>query len=759
MLSATLPRLGNQPVLALLSVADRTGLGSRVSEVVLNEAIRRLRRTNGAYPPSDQLCLQLLEREGLTAKQMARALAAIGNVALRSESAAGDAVEYFARAISFEPQRTAWRVDMLRAAAAAGDRLAFYSHLTPQIARSLGRAKLARLIGRLGKTCRAAREWRAAADAFDHARTLQPNNETWQDKLDLVRHQAPEWGFYSADPSRRWRLDAYPDAATTGIVAPITSHFVTGWIPASFDEAHIEFKLNGVTVADARADLLITLPDGNEYRLFSRMLKDIWNYSGAGDVLTIECTDSALPIIDHGLQFHFVADQSRSGELLEKINADFVINKYGLLRPSILGNHGWQANVFDLYASLRHDLAEGLGLDVFPFYGTMLGAVREQNFISHDNDFDTVYISTQTEPERVRKEFKEVCEFLISRGYSLSAKKSHTWVMRPGRKAKLDLFYSWFNSDGFFEVSYAYHGHQLRQSPDFFKFRTEKLGDFEIPVPTNAEQILEQLYGEGWRYPDPGFSHQRVTRVLDRRSLLTTDDQTEIYWDEFYRDHASARPSRFAEFVQTRFPNPGVLVEFGCGDGIDAIHFATQGWTALCCDRSPQAIVRAQNTMPDAAAKSARFETVDVGDMAAVQEFITRNLQPTAAKDPLVVYLRFFLHAITESAQDGLLDALTRTIDLNFYLCAEFRTLEDRHLAKVHADHYRRYINHHSLAEKLGARWGFDVQYLAAGQGFSPHAGEDPHLCRVVAFHRRHRQSGSVVGFNSTGKSEPRLPE
>ena len=415
-LNATLPRLDNRSVLALLSVADRTGLGPMFSGVVVDEAIRRLENANGADPSGDQLCLALVQRDRIVTKHKARALAALGTAALRSKSAADEAVTYFAAAVSLQPQQIAWRVHLLRSAAAAGDRSSFYQHLTPRVAPSLGRARLAKFLGQLAKTCRAANDWRAAADAFDHARTLQPSNKTWPNKLDLVRRQAPEWGFYSADASRRWSLDAFPEAAETGVVAPIVSHYVTGWRPASRQETRVEFRLNGNPVADARADLLITLPDGNEYRLFSRMLKDVWNYAGDGDVLTIEYAGGTIPIIKGGSQFRFESGESRANELLEKLDGHFVINKYGRLRPSILGDHDWQANVFDLYSSLRRDLSAGLDLDVFPFYGTMLGAVREQNFISHDNDFDTVYISAQTEPDRVRQEFKEVCKFLISQG-------------------------------------------------------------------------------------------------------------------------------------------------------------------------------------------------------------------------------------------------------------------------------------------------------------------------------------------------------
>jgi len=732
-LLATLPKLSSRSILTLISVADRTRFGPQVSQLALNEAVRRITNTNGEHPLDDQLCRDLLARSSHSARQRATALAALGTIAFRSQSAPDDAVQYFAEALSLIPERSRWRLSLLKAAAAAGDRSSFYEHLTPEISLELGSARLARLLGRLAKECRLAGDWRAAADALDHARTLDPGNQTWLKKLDGTRKRAAEWGFYSADPERRWPLETTPRLAS-GMVAPILSHFVTGWVPASSHDTRIEFKVNGETVADARADLETTLPDGHAYRLFSRILKDVWDYTGTGDVLTIEHSGTPLPIIHGETQHQFTGDRSRFGELLKKIRANHVINKYGLLKPTILEDHDWQEETLDLYVRLQRELADGMDIAVFPFYGTMLGAVREQDFIRHDNDFDTIYISSHTDPDRVREEFKDVCKYLISRGFSIRALRSHAWVRFPGQPGKIDLFYSWFNSQDYFEVSYAYHGPQAKKSAEFFEFRDEKLGNFAVPVPLNAEQILTQLYGEGWSQPDSGFSHERATRTVDPRAQLTRDDQTEIYWNDFYRGHSSKRPSRFAEFVHEYFAAPGALLEFGCGDGVDGVFFARHGWTTFCCDRSAPAISKAQGASTAEFAQSASFATVDVRDGEAVQSFVTRSLRSAAGREPLVVYLRFFLHAIDKSVQDGLLDAITSRIDRDFYLCAEFRTLEDRHLAKAHNDHYRRYIDHDSLAGQLRRQWGFDIKYHYAGTGLSPHGAEDPHLCRIVAF-------------------------
>jgi hypothetical protein len=98
----------------------------------------------------------------------------------------------------------------------------------------------------------------------------------------------------------------------------------------------------------------------------------------------------------------------------------------------------------------------------------------------------------------------------------------------------------------------------------------------------------------------------------------------------------------------------------------------------------------------------------------------------------LAVYLRFFLHSIDEDTEDALLDALTGTMP-GFRIFAEFRTKQDEALSKVHGDHFRRYIDEQQFARKLERRWGFKVEHLESGHGFSPYRDEDPHLARIIA--------------------------
>ena len=396
----------------------------------------------------------------------------------------------------------------------------------------------------------------------------------------------------------------------------------------------------------------------------------------------------------------------------------------------------WQSEVFDLFERVNKDIANDMNLDLFPFYGTLLGAVREQGFIRHDNDFDAVYISEHSTPDEVRSEFVRLCQALTKRGYQLHFTKTHVWVRLPDRSSnqcKIVIFFSWFTPDNQFQVSYGYHGPPVRKSPEFFKIRYEKLGDAEIAVPANSEEILTQLFGPSWRAPDAGVNNLSDNRIVDREYLLSPGELTVLHWAQFYRDNAPADPSPFALEMARRLGEPGAMIELGCGSGRDSIYFASHGWRVWASDRSTEAIDRATHAGDGKMADNPHFSSVDASSPAQLQDFVKRILEVPMASNQLVIYLRFFLHAVDEQTEQTIFDTLINTIAPPFRLCAEFRTAEDRHLSKAHGQHYRRYIDTDEFLARLRGRWGFKLDHFEKGQGLSPFGDEDPFLCRIIA--------------------------
>lgn len=760
-------RSGARTAAALLTGSTVLGLADQMSKLILSEARRRIdegRRSSArrllsplaSRPPrrpetglrtaellskvgmnaqARQVVNSLLAKADLPAPQRSRLLARLARIDSDASDRAA-AAAHLTAALAVAPTGTAWtrtrsrwnhQLAVAEEHAGRWDKAvaAHRAALTDPAAPASWWRHLGRALERTGQPAHAVAAYQSAIAAGDR-------NPAMHARIARLKRTAPEYIFVS-EGDNAYRLDAYPEAAQTGVVAPIEGGTIIGWLPATTtdQDSTVVIKLNGTAVTHALATTVVTLPDGKSYRRFKRGIADLRSFTGEGDILEVERAGRLLPILGSGSRHTVETGQSRSGELIDKLADGYVLNKYGRLQRSLAADHAWQRAIFDLYTSLRSDLRERFGVDLIPFYGTLLGAVREHDFIKVDNDFDTTYISTHSTPSAVRDEFRRICEYLIDRGYTLVVKPTHTRVMPAGEDRKLDIFFGWFNESDELQVSFGYHSTPVKRSDDIFNYRDERLGTLTIPAPANAEAVLEQLYGPGWRVPDPGFKHHSSTRIMPSGHLLEMDQVNELYWRQFYRSNKIEGGSEFAQFVARKLRPGSTVLEFGCGTGHDSIYLAQHGHTVIAADPAPEAIDRAREASLDPDNPS--FEVLDVSQRTDLEQFLAGLNKPALASGNLTVYLRFFLHSVTEAVEDALFETLASTLRDGFTLFAEFRTPEDRHLDKVYGEHFRRYIDERQLSDKLKRTWGFRIDHLEAGRGLSPYQGEDPHLARLIA--------------------------
>ena len=81
---------------------------------------------------------------------------------------------------------------------------------------------------------------------------------------------------------------------------------------------------------------------------------------------------------------------------------------------------------------MRSILAEVYGYDLFLTYGSMLGAVREGGFISHDHDFESAYVSKHRDGADAATELRDIALLLIDHGYDVEGVGTHVQVRLPG---------------------------------------------------------------------------------------------------------------------------------------------------------------------------------------------------------------------------------------------------------------------------------------------------------------------------------------
>lgn len=206
----------------------------------------------------------------------------------------------------------------------------------------------------------------------------------------------------------------------------------------------------------------------------------------------------------------------------------------------------------------------------------------------------------------------------------------------------------------------------------------------------------------------------------------------ESYWDSYYtaqRSDGVFRPSQFATFVLGELQQKTMIFDIGCGNGRDALFFAQAGHRVVGVDNS----IRAVNICTATQETFARVHPLDSTFMCASLDegSLCSRLLEKSGETPRLVYSRFFLHAITDEAEQvfwRLASRLCRTRDA---VAVEFRTIRDQAQQKVTPSHFRRFLDPNAVAGKAFEH-GFSVRYHVEGFGFAKYRNDDAHVARFV---------------------------
>ncbi|MBS3650427.1 class I SAM-dependent methyltransferase [Pseudaminobacter sp. 19-2017] len=206
------------------------------------------------------------------------------------------------------------------------------------------------------------------------------------------------------------------------------------------------------------------------------------------------------------------------------------------------------------------------------------------------------------------------------------------------------------------------------------------------------------------------------------------------YWNGYYASQSRERrpvPSQFAVFVQGELASPHLIVDVGCGNGRDTIFFSSYGNAALGVDGSSAAVEYGQ-ALADRLGMPARFASIDVND----KNTLVRTIEEAKNGDlPLLIYARFFIHAIDDAAQAAFLDTCAQVCKDGDRLAFEFRTVRDKSLEKVTESHYRRFVEPSAFLAEMGLR-GFSAEYFVEGFGFAKYKSDDAYVARFMCTKR-----------------------
>lgn len=99
-------------------------------------------------------------------------------------------------------------------------------------------------------------------------------------------------------------------------------------------------------------------------------------------------------------------------------------------------------------------------VNIYPVYGTLLGLMREGDFINHDTDIDMAYLSKCHTEKAVLNEFNMICDFLKNKGLLMwkMSPASHIHVYSPNKRLRIDMWISWIDNNGKYYLTWIFDG-------------------------------------------------------------------------------------------------------------------------------------------------------------------------------------------------------------------------------------------------------------------------------------------------------------
>jgi len=351
-----------------------------------------------------------------------------------------------------------------------------------------------------------------------------PDNELLREEIGLCRPYVIDWShcLVAVDPMESDRQAG--EITSMGFLHGGTEP-LTGWVDSpEKGDPEVLLLVNNRTMA---ATVAAEASNVSRAKAFSINCAELLQFLGDGDIVQVTSNGNAISLPGLGSAAMVNCGQTSRFDLLQnRLDKGYVFTKDGRLRPG----HDTESKraVLDLFEEVSSVIESGTGQPVFPFYGNLLGAVREGDFIAHDVDgFDVLYLCGSNQPGDVRGEIAKVCRLLIGRGYDLKIEPCSVMIRRNRSDAMfIDMNYGWFTPSDELNVSFGWRFEPVLGRARFVASRSCRLSDRIVQIPGNAEDVLQQLYGSRWRAPDQGFASRKNLKRDDAYLLKTSEIQS-----------------------------------------------------------------------------------------------------------------------------------------------------------------------------------------------------------------------------------------
>lgn len=206
------------------------------------------------------------------------------------------------------------------------------------------------------------------------------------------------------------------------------------------------------------------------------------------------------------------------------------------------------------------------------------------------------------------------------------------------------------------------------------------------------------------------------------------------YWNSFYRAGGPNRElSGFASSVDQAHEKKGTIIEFGCGDGTDAIGLARRGWEVIASDGSVEGIEKAKSRAREYSVQDdqLRFSVINVSAPEELQKHL-QSAQLDSRREPVLIFTRFFLHSLADEELDTFIIGLSAGIENPITMAHEFRTPEDSSMPKAFSNHSRIFRSPETVLDAFSKHFEISKVSLSQGSARAVYREDDARVAWVI---------------------------
>ncbi len=344
--------------------------------------------------------------------------------------------------------------------------------------------------------------------------------------------------------------------------------------------------------------------------------------------------------------------------LVDRDGRPLVVNKWGRLGHA-LGDAGpaMVERMLDSMDAIRELVQARLGDRVYVTGGTLLGPVREDGHVlPHDDDADLAYLSRLSHPADVVLEAFELGRVLAAAGHQvLRLAAGHLQVVFD-HEGVPDHYVDVFT--GFLLDGRWYQHFPIRTEAgeeDLLPPSTILVEGRPEPAPRDPERMLVELFGPGWRVPDPAYRFVLPAETSDRFYGWFADYnvEREAWEDEVVLASDEPRPGRAASGLARALdqvaPTGAPVLDLGCGLGTDALALGATGRTVHAVDFSRYAVDGVRRAL----AGRDLDVTVDVLNLLDTRAVVRLGSELAARPGAWAVLGRRLLNALEDRGRDN----------------------------------------------------------------------------------------------------------